>query len=325
MGKMELYLKITAGLLLLFQAFHLASLQHSTDSPGRTIDGGWLRDLAKGKTGSQNTAVPGKESEYYQKADATTVESNSDYSGIASGSMVMYKEEEESVTGRDDDAREESDDPNVATTNTVPSTVLNVTTEQPELPDIKVSPTTATTDSTNSSEANMTDAEEALNNSTATPQNSTTELRIQNSTSLLDYFNHTDSQTTLAPEGNATQESMTKPAEDTRLTTTESTNSTTLAPEIAETSATSSSTTFLPSTSTEIGPDATTNAAQNTPEANKTGKGSATGSSSERGTANPFSCVTSSGSRNLLCVISLFDRYWKIFDLCVKSQLADWC
>lgn len=304
---MKQYLKITAALLLLFQAVHLASPQYTTDSPGPTIDKSWLRGLAKSQNRSQNTP----------KTDATTVESNRDYSsGIASGSMQIFNTEEQNVTGRDGHANETSDDLTAATPTIVPSTVPDVTTEQPELPDIKVSVTTAAMDSTHSSWTNMTEAEEVFNNSTATPQSSTTDLGTQNSTSLLDHSNNTDSQTTLAPEGNATQESTTKPAEDTN--TTESTNTTTPVPDVTETSAASSSTTVSKSTSTEISPDTTTTATQNTPEmANKTGKGSSTGSSSERGTANPFSCVTLSGSRNLLCGDHFTDRHWKMFKLCL--------
>lgn len=285
-GKMELYLKTTAGLLLLVQAFHLASLQYSTDSPGRTIDKSWLRELAKNKTGSQNAAVPGEDIEYDQRADATAESSNDYRSGIASGYMAINNEEEENMTPQDKDENEGSDELNVVTS-TVPPTVLNVTTKQPEFPDAKVSPTNATMVPTNSSQVNITDTEEDLNDSTATPQNSTSDPSAQNSTSFSDYSNHTDSQTTLAPEGNATQESTAKPAEDTWLAnTTESTNTTTAVPEINETSSASSSTTAYQSTITEMSPETTTTAEHNTPEmVNKTGKGSETGSGSERGTA----------------------------------------
>lgn len=282
---MELYLKTTAGLLLLVQAFHLASLQYSTDSPGRTIDKSWLRELAKNKTGSQNAAVPREEIEYDQRADAAAESSNDYKSGIASGYMAIYNDEDGNVTGQDKNENEGSNDLNVVTS-TVPPTVLNVTTKQPEFPDAKVSPTNATMVPTNSSQVNITDTEEDLNNSTATPQNSTSDPNAQNSTSFSDYSNHTDSQTTLAPEGNATQESTTKQEDTWLANTTESTNTTTTVPEINETSSASSSTAVYRSTITEMSPETTTTAEQNTPEmVNKTGKGSATGSGSERGTA----------------------------------------
>ncbi|XP_076594630.1 uncharacterized protein LOC143325468 [Chaetodon auriga] len=260
---MERYLKITASLLLLVQAFHLASLQYTTESTGRTIDKSWLRELAKNTAGSQNAAVPGEEAEYDQTPDATAMESSNDYSsGIASGSMAGYTEEEENVTGRDKDADDGSDDLTVVTT-TVPPTIQNVTTKQPEQSTTTVSPTTAPT---NSSQLNMTDTKKEFHNST-------THLSAQNSTSVSDNSKPTDLQT-VAPEGNNAQGSTTKPDKDASLTNaTDATNKTTVTttttPEINETPTTSSSTTA---------------AALNTPEkANKTEKGSASGGSSERG------------------------------------------
>lgn len=290
---MELYLKITAGLLLLVQAFHLASFQITPESSGRTIDHSWLRDLAKNTAGSQNAAVTEEETEYDHGADATAMESSNDYSGIASGSMAIQTDEENNVA-RHDGA---SDEQSVLTT-TAPPALQNVTTKQLELPDATVS----LTDHKNSSQINMTEAEEEFHNSTTTPPNSTTHLSAQNSTSFPDHSNHTDLQTTtLAPESNATQESTTKPDKDAGLTNaTESSNTTTVTtttmPEINETSTTPSSTTvFLPET-TETSTATTTAAAPITSDkADKTGKGSASGSSEERGTA-AFSGVTVSGA-----------------------------
>ncbi|XP_051234897.1 mucin-15 [Dicentrarchus labrax] len=313
---MEVYLKITAVLLLLVQASHLASLRDSTDSPGRTIDKGWLRELLKNTAGSQNTTVPEVETEYDQAN-----------SGTPSGFMAIYNEEEENAIANDG-----SDDVTVIAT-TEPPAMLNVTTKQPELQNATVSPTTSTADPTNSSQVNMTNAEEEFHNSTTTPQNSTTDLSAQNSTTLPDYSNHTDlPTTTMAPEGNATQESTTKPDEDTgSINATESTTTTvtttltpeinetpttssstmtpeinetpttssstmtpeinespttssSTTPEINETPTTSSSTTVFLSETTEMSPETTTAAAPNTPEkANKTEQGSALGTNSERG------------------------------------------
>lgn len=274
---MELYFKTTAGFLLLAQAFCLASFQHSTDSPGRTINKSWLRELVKNKTGSQAAALPGGNTEFNQGADVA-LESTRDYSsGIASGSIATLPEPEENVTGQDKNAKEGSDDLNSVTA-TQPPVDLNATTKQPHSPEANVS-ASPTMDSSNTSQINTTDAEEELFNSTAT-QNSSTHLAAQNSTSFLDLdSNHTDSQTTLAPEGNDTQESTIKPDEDTWLpNTTESTDLTN------ETSSTSLSTTFR-STTTDISSETTITPLQNTPElVNKTGKGSATGSDSDRGT-----------------------------------------
>lgn len=275
---MELYFKTTAGFLLLAQAFYLASLQHSTDSPGRTIDKSWLRELVKNKTGSQDDAVPGGNTD-------VALESTRDYSsGIASGSMTILPEQEENVTGQDNNANEGSDDLNSVTA-TQPAADLNATTKQPHFPEANVS-ASAAMDSSNASQINTTDAKEGFINSTTT-QNSSNHLAAQNSTSFLDLdSNHTDSQTHLAPEGNDTQESTIKPDEDTWLTnTTESTDTTN------ETSSMPLSTTFH-STTTDISRETTITPLQNTPEsANKTGKGSATGSDSDRGTVAVYGVI----------------------------------
>ncbi|TKS69530.1 Mucin-15 [Collichthys lucidus] len=283
MGKMGLYLKITAGLLLLAQASHLATIPDSTDSPGKTIDKGWLRGLSKNTVGGQNTGVPEEKTEDDQGA----MESSNDFSsGIPSGSMAIFNEEEEHVSSQDKD--EGSPDQTVVTT-TMHSSLSNVTTTKHEV--------TLTTESTNPSQINMTDAEEEFNNSTITPQNSTN-LSAQNSTDFSDYSNHTDLQTTTsAPESNATLDNATKTDEDTRLTnatettsttttttTTTTTVTTTTMPEINETAATPPSTTAVLSETTEATLATSTAAAPKSPEkANKTDKGSASGSSSERG------------------------------------------
>ncbi|XP_071345683.1 mucin-15 [Trachinotus anak] len=286
---MDPYLKITAGLLLIVHAFHLASLQHSTDSPGRTIDKAWLRGLAKNTAGSLNDAGLEERAEYDQGADVTAMEPSNDYYGTASGSMVAFNSEEDNLSGHESGANNISDDLNVVTT-MLPPTFPNGTTKQPELSNTTVSPTTTTTDYTNSSQINMTDTEEESLNSTTTPQTPTTHLISQN-TSFPDFSNRTDLQstTTLTPESNDTQEFTTKPEEDSGLInstrSTSTTNVTTATtPEMNETFTTSSSTTVFPSETTETSPVSTTAAAPNTPEkANKTDKGAASGSSSERG------------------------------------------
>ncbi|XP_023248878.1 mucin-15 [Seriola lalandi dorsalis] len=291
---MELYLKITAGLLLIVHAFHLASLQDPTDSPGRTIDKSWLRELAKNTAGSLNAAVTGEKAKYDQEADATASEPSNDYSGIASGSMAAFNAEEENLSGHESGANNTSDDLNVVAT-TLPPAFTNGTTKQPELPDATVSPNTTTAHPTSSSHANVTEAEDGSHNSTTTLQTSTTHLISQNSTSFPDFSNRTDLQsTTSPPERNATQESTTRPKAHTGLTNSTSTGSTnttavttTASPETNKTSTLSSSTTVLPSETTETSPATTTAAAPNTPEkANKTDKDAASGSSSERGLAS---------------------------------------
>lgn len=177
-SEMELCFKITAGLLLLVQAFQSASLQHSTDSPGRTIDKSWLRDLVRNRTGGQAPVIPPDGVEPHQGFD-TTLDPSHDYSsGITSGSMSTLSEEEEI---------KDADDLNVVTT--------------PELPvDLNVNISATTPDSTN-----VTDVEKELNDSSAT---------AENSTHWSDYSRN-DSLTTLAPGLNATQETTTTPTTST--------------------------------------------------------------------------------------------------------------
>uniref|UniRef100_UPI0037E81F00 mucin-15 n=1 Tax=Semicossyphus pulcher TaxID=241346 RepID=UPI0037E81F00 len=280
---MKLCLKITAGLLLLVQALHLASLQNSTDSPGRTIDPSWLREFAKNLAGSQNTAVSKEGKEYDQ--DAAAMESSNDYSGTASGYMVPLTEEEENVAGRNMDANEYND--MVVTTTVHP----NETTKQPEFKNATVSPISATTDTPNASNINMTEAEdEFLNSTSTTTQPSTTHPMALNTTSSLEYSNKNDlNMTTLATEINATQEATTKPEEATGpINATESTSTTTVptttTPETSNTPTVFLSTTLEPSWTSETSPLTTTAAPLNASgNANNTDKASASGSNTERG------------------------------------------
>ena len=310
-GKMKLNLSITAGLLLLVQTFHMASLQNSTDSPGRTIMKEWLRNLAKNKPGSQNKAIPRYEIGYDQGADATAEESSNDYSsGISSGSMADFKEED----GQDDNANDGSADLTAVTTN-VPPMNPNVTTKDPEFKNTTVSPSNATTDLTNSSSINATEAEEEFNTTTTT---------LRNSTGSPDHSNHTDLRTTTsAPEGNATQESTTRDKVTWSTNATGSTNTTnvtttavpgmngtstssspttvfsssTLAmPEMNATSTASSPTTVFSSESTETSSTTQTVAER----ANRTDEGSASGENPERGTA-AVSSVPVAGAHFSLC------------------------
>lgn len=268
---MELFFKVTAGLLLLAQAFQSVSLQQSTDSPGRTIDKSWLRDLVRNRTGHQAAGFPSAGTEPDQRFDPT-LDSSHDYSsGITSGSMPILNEEEEI---KHDD--EEQDDLSVVTTPELPGD-LNLATRDPFL-DANVSATTL--DSTN-----VTDVEKDIKNSTATSllSNSTVFPTAENSTRLSD-FNQNNSLTTLAPEGNATQETAATPTEDTRLINlTEPTDTRTT--KVSQTSNTSvPATSFQPSMSSEMSLNTTISPVQDTPEvANRTG----TGSSSERG-RSPF-------------------------------------
>ncbi|KAF3832951.1 hypothetical protein F7725_026616 [Dissostichus mawsoni] len=286
---MGLYLKTTACLFLFVQAFHLASLQNSTDSPGRTIDKSWLRELAKNVAKLQDAAYTDKGAENGSSEANIMDPRNENSSGKASGSMVIFTEEEKNLSDQEKRRKETSDDLTVV--NTTAPTNFPTGTKQPELPGTAVSPTPAATDSTNSSKINMTEAEEELQNSTTTPRNSSTELSTQNSTSVSDHSNTTDSQkTTLAPKSNTTQESMTKPHQDTGITKSREHNSNTTLPttvkqEINKTTL-SPSTTVLPSETTETSPATTAAAAPKTPvTSNKTDKAAAAGNNPDRGTA----------------------------------------
>ncbi|KAK9542305.1 hypothetical protein VZT92_000180 [Zoarces viviparus] len=280
---MGLCLKMAAGLLLLVHVFHLASLQDSTDSPGRTIDKSWLRDLAKKTAGSQNATVSEDEAENGQgHADISIGD------GMAPDITIPNTDEERNVARQEKDTNETSTDPSTVTE---PPT-SSPTTLQTEQPNATISPnTTATTVPTDSSRINGTEAEEEFPNSTTTTsQISTTHLSERNSTILPDNSNRTDLQaTTLAPGSNATQEPTTKPDEVTRSTnatesTTTTTATTTTKQAMNETSATSPSAPAFPSETTKTSPATTTAAAAITPGiANRTDTDAASGSSSERG------------------------------------------
>lgn len=278
---MGLYLKITAGLLLLVQAFHLASLQNSTTSPTstRTIPQAWLRVLKKTAENQNDTVV-------VEGGDVAVEGSSNEYSsGTASGFMAVNDEEEGNVARKDKGSDQTTHDLTAATTTAAPTFPANVRTKQPELPDATTSPNAATTHPTNPSQINTTESGEELHNSATTPENPTTHPRAQNSTGSPDHSARTDLQTTTsAPESSATPESTTKPDNDKGMTkATESTSTTvttTKKPVIKTTSTTSSSTAVFPSETTEKSPETTTAAAPITPEkANKT----ASGKSSERG------------------------------------------
>lgn len=282
---MNLYLKVTVGLFLLVQTVHLASLQNSTDSPGRHIDSSWWRKLFKIKVTDENAAFPTEEED--RETEGTAMESSNDYSGIASGSMATFNEEEENVANKDKDAYD-SDLWHVVTT----ALPVNVTTQQPMVQNSTDAPELASTDQTNSSNANTTEAEEGFYNSTTVPP---TPQSAANATSLPDFSNHNDfNTTTLAPEVTATQESTNKSQDFTSSrNTTESVRTTTVTPSpqttIPETTHTPtilSSTTPSDSWTTEFIPTTPTVAPT---KSNDTDKAAASGSSSDRGLASDSS------------------------------------
>ncbi|XP_034437287.1 mucin-15 [Hippoglossus hippoglossus] len=286
---MELYLKITVCLLLIVQTFHLALLQDSTDSPGRTINQGWLRELLKGhKDGNKKAPVakeePGFESEPY--ADAMD-SNNDDGAGVPSGSMTLFGDENMS-------SREMSENKTSGVL-LVSLKFSNRTIKKHKMSNTTVAPTTTTTIPTNSSQRNMTGAEEESHNSTMTNQTSTADSIPHNSTMTnqtstphaipphsTTFSNRTHLHpTTLAPKINATQQ---PPEKNKGLNNGTTTAATTTTPGLNETSITSSSTAAFPSDTTGTGPVPTTPLAPITPEkANKTDKDGASGSSADRG------------------------------------------
>ncbi|XP_041836168.1 mucin-15 [Melanotaenia boesemani] len=249
------HLKITAVLLLLVQVFHLALLQDSTDSPGRTIDKSWLRQKPKNTAQNENTQFPDEESENYQGTDAPQFTNNF----IASGSMAINSEEVESGN----ETHEYSD---IVTTPNLVSE--RSATKQPELLNSTIP--SMTTIFSNLSQTNMTEAKEELNSTVITADNSTSFPFFSNDTEL-----HL---TTLAPENNTTEESTTPPYADKGLTnhtgSTNTTGITTAAPKTSKTSTTSTSRTVLPSGTSDMSTMTMTSSLPNTPErVNKTGKG----------------------------------------------------
>ncbi|XP_037312626.2 mucin-15 isoform X2 [Pungitius pungitius] len=171
------YLRIAAGLFLLVQTFRLASLQGSTDSPGRTIDKSWLRNK---KPGSQA---------YEEEGDYI---SGNVADGIPSGSMMVPTSEEENVSVRDA----------VKTANDMTDATGPPTTPQPEQPDATQTPSTPA-----SGGASETQTEgEGHNATTATSPMSTTQPSQQTTAVASD---GADLQATTPPAG-PTQEPATK-------------------------------------------------------------------------------------------------------------------
>lgn len=219
-GKMEM-LKITACFLLLFQVLHTVSLQSTTDSPGRTIDKSWLRQLATKKENG-NTQSP-EDNEFESGLD--TVESGNDNSGgTPSGFMAENAEEEENVASQLRSENENTEDLNISN-KTMQTMFENGTTEQLELLEAAIPPANESTDATRSGQNNMTEAKEEFN-STMTAENST-------STRDLSYNNTMFEVTTLAPENGTTKQPTTTPDSDKGLAN-HSDSATTTAPSTAK-------------------------------------------------------------------------------------------
>ncbi|XP_016535612.1 mucin-15 isoform X3 [Poecilia formosa] len=261
-------LKITASLLLLLQAFHLVCLQNSTDSPGRTIDKAWLRQLPRNEVQSENAESSG-DGGFDQGTDQVTAFNNGLSSGIASGFMA---EEEENMTSQDKSANSSE------FSTIIPHAFENETTEEPKLPDAAISPRNVTTASANSSQTNMTNPEEEFN-STTTADNTTNAGGLSNNTNLQSTTTTVKpATTTVTPEkdkglrnltGNTNTSATTTAAPEINRSTTVttaapeikgSTTVTTAAPEIKGSTTKSSTTTEPPSETTQTTSETTTTA-----------------------------------------------------------------
>ncbi|XP_043998168.1 cell wall integrity and stress response component 4-like isoform X2 [Gambusia affinis] len=272
-------LKITASLLLLLQAFHLVCLQNSTDSPGRTIDKAWLRQLPRNEVQSENAASSG-DSGFDQGTDQVTAFNNGLSSGIASGFMA---EEEENMTSQDKNAKS-SDFSTI-----MPNAFENETTKEPKLPDTAIYLRNVTTESANSSQTNMTYPEEEFN-STMTADKTTSARGLSNDTNLQSSTTTEKpaTTTTVTPEEDERFRNLTENT-NTSVTTTAapqmngsatittaapqmngSTTITTAAPEIQGSTTKFSTTTEPPSETTQTRSETTTTAVLDTPySANK--------------------------------------------------------
>ncbi|RVE74212.1 hypothetical protein OJAV_G00019710 [Oryzias javanicus] len=167
--------KIAAGLLLLVQAFHLALLQDSTDSPGRTIPQSWLRDP------KQNALATKEENDYDQGSDIADF-NNGFSSGISMGDISMGTEEEKNVDRTDRDMS------NNQSKNMIDQLTEfeNSTIEEPEI-----------------SYANISDESQTNTTQPAKVLNAT--ANVENATRAGDFSNSTEIQsTTSAPENNTT-------------------------------------------------------------------------------------------------------------------------
>lgn len=276
-------LKITASLLLLFQAFHLVCLQNSTDSPGRTIDKAWLRQLPRSEVQSENAASSG-DGGFDQGTDQVTAFNNGLSSGISSGFMA---EEEENMTSQDKSANS-SDFSTI-----MPHAFENETAEEPKLPVAAISPRNVSTESANSSQTNMTYPEEEFN-STMTADKTTSAGGLSNNTNLQPTkTTEKPATTTKTPEEDKGLRNFTENT-NTSVTTTavpeinRSTTITTAAPEIQESTTKSSTTTEPPSETTQTRSETTTTAVLDTPDSanKKIAIGSDRGSVTDTGMAD---------------------------------------
>lgn len=282
-------LKTTAVLLLLVQTLQLASLQSTTNSLRPTVKQSWWRELPMNEIPKQD--VDGDQG------------NDTDYSGIASGSMAVNSEEELNVAG-------ETKETEYDLTTASPQVVHGDTTKKHKHHKTTVSPTTKAANSNHS-----VDTKEG--NSTATSQNSTGSSDVpsnaaQNSTTEFangtGSANATSAPNPAAPDQNETATnsstgdfpSKTSDQNSTDATNTTGNGTTDAIPNIPE-----NATTAIPNVPEDITsaanpntPENATSAAPVPPEkSNNTGKSDGgSGSSSDRGVASDPNKSTRKGA-----------------------------
>ncbi|XP_034040749.1 mucin-15 isoform X3 [Thalassophryne amazonica] len=302
---MGIYLKITCFLLLV-QTAHLALPEDSTDSPGRTIDKIWLRDLVDRPNKSQNQ---------------TSVEDNGpgigsgidESSGRPLGSGIQL-EEDDYVSNQEEETQQTSDETVAASFTALPTTntggkaeLTNTAVYSSVSPanesktntsvegDHFYKSTTLANSATSANPAPSANLTTTSANSTATSANSTVtlanpttnEMITQISTSFPELSNHTEFVIpNITTERNSVHESITEPNTVTVLIN-RTQSKTAATTEDANGKEGSSSPTMFSSETTEKMPVKTTTAAPTTAkEANLTDKNGASGGNAERGFAS---------------------------------------
>ncbi|KAM9422602.1 uncharacterized protein ACWYII_020304 [Salvelinus alpinus] len=280
---MDLYSIITAVLLLQLQGFHVALLQAPTNSPGRTIDQSWLRQLFKSKLNKTSQAQSNGIVDTNQEGTEST--DNSPW-GIADGSMSFSGEQDTSETAGD-----------VTIGTTMPPGLPEATAEDPESPatavespETTVAPEPPVSVALNSSQvSNATGEDSGLQTTSTTPitENSNGSNSVSNDTEL--------NETTTAPDTNSTEEAGPDPDTENGVTnsTEDSHNVTTAVPEEPAPSSepsTASPTTELPldspgTTTAKIIPETTTTTGPST-TTDMMETGAASGNNSARGLAS---------------------------------------
>lgn len=264
------YLKITVGFLLLLQGFHMALLQDSTDSPGRTIDKTWLRELLK----KNYQTLPENQAD----ADQSGMESSYNANLADNASTTIDSAEWEATYNQQRDSITSSGDGEIIVNTTMVPIFSYETVTDPDVPVTTVLQPLSTTTPENKSQINETIEVEESQNTTTHLMNATA-LPTTESTNV-SYTSPNNNNTQALPPVTDPESWVTNIPNTTYLTTTE-------VPE--NQSSTAFPTTEVPSPETSTVQNVnenTTSLAPNTPDFfNITNNGTASGSSSERGLA----------------------------------------